>query len=167
VIGALPEKTAEEVQQETVRNLKASRKPKDNLTVAERRVLRAFRTNEELTVLSADKSNATMLLETADYNWMIDTLLEDHAYRKSKKGPAESVDRKTVLLPKQSSISEEVCQQLRPQGYRPPRLYGLPKIHKQGASLRPTVSTTGPPPTAWPNTWQAYSALILAALHTM
>ncbi|XP_021934007.1 uncharacterized protein LOC110836758 isoform X2 [Zootermopsis nevadensis] len=36
-------------------------------------------------------------------------------------------------------------QQLSPHGSRPPRLYGLPKIHKEGAPLRPIVSTIGAP----------------------
>jgi hypothetical protein len=38
-IMALPEGTAEEIQQETVRILKGSNKPKDNLTGTERRAL--------------------------------------------------------------------------------------------------------------------------------
>jgi hypothetical protein len=42
-IGALPEETAEEIRQETVRILRGSRKPKDNLTGAERRALRALK----------------------------------------------------------------------------------------------------------------------------
>jgi hypothetical protein len=80
-----------------------------------------------------------------DYNLKIATLLEDQVYKMLKKDPAESVERKTVFLLKKSSFSEEVCKQLRPQGSRPPRLYGLPKIHKQGVPLRPIVSTTGAP----------------------
>jgi hypothetical protein len=62
-----------------------------------------------------------------------------------KKDLTESVERKAVLLLKKSSFSEEVCKQLRPQGSRPPRLYGLPKMHKQGVPLRPIVSTIGAP----------------------
>jgi hypothetical protein len=55
------------------------------------------------------------------------------------------VERKIVLLLKNSSFSEKVSQQLRPQGSRPPRLYGLPKVHKQGVPLRPIVNTIGAP----------------------
>jgi hypothetical protein len=133
VIGVWPE-TAEEVQQETVRILKGSCKPKENLTSAERGALRALKANNTLMVLPADKGNVTVVLDTADYNQKIPALLEDKAYKKLKK---------TILLLNTSSISEEVYQQLRPQGSRPPRLYGLPKIHKQGAPLRPMVSTIG------------------------
>jgi hypothetical protein len=62
-----------------------------------------------------------------------------------KKDPTESVERKTVLLLKKSSFSEEVSEQLRSQGSRHPSLYGLLKIHKQGVLLRPIVTTIGGP----------------------
>jgi hypothetical protein len=62
-----------------------------------------------------------------------------------KKDPTEFVERKAVLLLKKSSFSEEVSQQLLLQDSRPPRLYGLPKVHKQGVPLRPNVSTIGAP----------------------
>jgi hypothetical protein len=104
-----------------------------------------------------------VVLSIANCNCKITALLEDQAYKKLK-GPAESMDRKTTLL-KKSSLSEEVCQQLRLQGSRPLRLYGLLKVHKQGVLLRTIVSTIGTP-TTWPNIWWAYSALVLAILHT-
>jgi hypothetical protein len=48
-IGVLPEETAE-----------GSRKPKDNLTGAERRALWALKANEALAVLPAEKGNAAV-----------------------------------------------------------------------------------------------------------
>ncbi|XP_023723162.1 uncharacterized protein LOC111873027, partial [Cryptotermes secundus] len=122
VIVALPVETAEEIRQETVRILKNSRKPNDNLTGAERRALRSLKANEALTVLPADKGNAAVVLDTSDYNRKIAAVLEDKAYRKLKKDPTDAIERKTVLLLKKSPIAEEVCQQLRPQGSRPPRI---------------------------------------------
>jgi hypothetical protein len=65
-IGNLPEETAEEIRQETVRILKGSCKPKNNLTGADKRALRGLKANEALTVLPADKGNATVVLDTAD-----------------------------------------------------------------------------------------------------
>jgi hypothetical protein len=38
-----------------------------------------------------------------------------------------------------------MCKQLRSSGSRPPRLYGLPKIHKEGVPLRTIVSNIGAP----------------------
>jgi hypothetical protein len=90
-IMALPEETAEEIRQETVRNLKGSNKPTDNLTGTERRALRALKSNKTLTVLPADKGNAAVVLCTSDYNQKITALLEDKTYKKVKKDPTDSV----------------------------------------------------------------------------
>jgi hypothetical protein len=65
----------------SVSYLKGSCKPKDNLTVAERRALQALNDSEALTVLPADNGNVTVVLDAADYNWKIGALLEDQAYR--------------------------------------------------------------------------------------
>jgi hypothetical protein len=86
-IGTLPEETAEEIQQETVRILKSSRKAKDNLPDAERKALRALKPNEALNVLQADKGNAAVVLGTSEYNQKITALLQDKAYKKLKKDP--------------------------------------------------------------------------------
>jgi hypothetical protein len=59
----LPKETAEEGQQEAIGNPKSSCKPKDNLIGVERQALWALKANEELTVLPADNSNVTMVLE--------------------------------------------------------------------------------------------------------
>jgi len=50
-----------------------------------------------------------------------------------------------MALLKKSSITEETRRQLCPARSRPPTLYGLPKIHKEGIPLRPIVSNIGAP----------------------
>jgi hypothetical protein len=104
-IGVLPEETAEKIRQETVRILKGSFKPKDKLTGAERRALRAFKANEVLTVLPADKGNAAVEMGTSGYNQKIATLLEDKAYKNLKKDPTEFVEHNTLLLLRKSPIA--------------------------------------------------------------
>jgi hypothetical protein len=111
-IGALPEEAAKEIRQKTVRILKSSRKPKDNLSGAERRALRALKANEVLTVLPAEEVNVAVVLGISDYNRKIAALMEDKTYKKLKKDPTDSIERKTVLLLKKSLTAEEVCQQL-------------------------------------------------------
>jgi hypothetical protein len=101
-IGTLPEETAEEIRQETVRILKGSRQSKDNFTGAERRALRSLKANASLNVLLADKGNAVVVMGTSDYNRKIANLLQDKAYVMPKKDPTESIERKTVLLLKKS-----------------------------------------------------------------
>jgi hypothetical protein len=72
----------------------------------------------------------------------------EHSYRTqlTEGWPrAETVEHKTSLLLKRSTFAEEVCKWLHPKGTRLLRLYGLPKIHKVGVPLSPTVSNTGVP----------------------
>jgi hypothetical protein len=84
------------------------------LTGAERKALRPLRKNTDLTILLADKDNATVVLTSVEYNPKIDALLEDPAYRRLAKDPTEAVERKTILLLKKSSLAEEVCKRLSP-----------------------------------------------------
>jgi hypothetical protein len=99
-----------------LRILNASNRPRDNLSGAERRALRSLLTNADLTVIHADKGNATVVLNTTDYNEKISALLRPPTYRRLAKDPTDAVERKTNLLLKKSSLPEEVIQQLRPQG---------------------------------------------------
>ena len=141
---SLPDEMAEETRQETVRILKKnSSRPRDSLSKTERAALNNLRNNMELTILPADKGNAMVVLNTTDYKHKISSLLEDPAYRRLAKDPTTTIEWKTTLLLKKSSFTEETCRQLSTTSSRPPRLYGLPKIHKEGVPLRPTVSNIG------------------------
>jgi hypothetical protein len=99
----------------------------------------------DLTVLPADKGNVTVILNTVDYEQKTNPLLEDSTYKELTKNPTDSVERKTTLLLKKSKLAEDICKRLRPTGTRPPRLYRLPKIHKEGIPLRPIISNIGAP----------------------
>ena len=48
-------------------------------------------------------------------------------------------------LHKKKEITKPIYDRLRPTGSQPPRLCGLPKIHKQSVPLRPIVSCIGSP----------------------
>jgi hypothetical protein len=119
VVHLLPVETAEEMRQETVRITKSSKRPKDNLTRAERSALRLVRTNRDLTILPVDKGNATVILSTIDYKQKTTALPEDPAYQKLTKDHTESVKWKTRLLLNKSSSPEEVSKHLCPTGSRP------------------------------------------------
>jgi hypothetical protein len=89
-----------------------------------------------------------VILNTSDYKQKIASLLEDPAYRKLMRDPTDSIERKTTSLLKKSILPEETYKQLRPTGSRPPRLYGLPKVHKEGVPPGPYLRTghRGPGP---------------------
>ncbi|XP_071441632.1 uncharacterized protein [Hetaerina americana] len=136
---------AEEVRAEVSTFLKRAKPPKANLKQSELSALRRLSRNKDITILPADKGNATVILKTEDYRRKILDLLDDAAYRKLSRDPTESITKRTVELIKKSNIPTEISRNLRPQAPAPPRMYGLPKIHKTGIPLRPIVSAIGSP----------------------
>jgi hypothetical protein len=144
-ILSLPVELAEEARQETVRIIKSSSLPRDNLRKTETAALKTLKDNRNLNILPADKGNATVVLNTSNYKQKIASLLEDPVYRKLTKDPTDTIERKTTSLLRKSSLTEGTRRQLSPAGSRPPTMYGLPKIHKDGVPLRPIVSNIGTP----------------------
>jgi hypothetical protein len=91
-VHTLPVEMAEEARQETVRVIKSSSRPKDNLTRDEREALRTLKENTNLTILLADKGNATVVLNNLDYKQKITSLLEDPSYRRLAKDATDSTE---------------------------------------------------------------------------
>jgi hypothetical protein len=141
----LPVEQAEEARHESVWIIKTIARTKNNLTKNERKALRLLKNNTQLTILPADKGNATVILNSTDYKKKITNLLGDSAHKKLDKDSTEFIERKIMKLLKKSSLPEDLRKQLQPSGSRAPRLYGLPKIHKEGVPLRPIVSNIGAP----------------------
>ena len=83
---------AEEARHESVRIIKTTAITKNNLTKNERTALRSLKKNTQLTILPADKGNATVILNSTDYITKISTLLGDSAYKKLDKDPTESIE---------------------------------------------------------------------------
>jgi hypothetical protein len=60
--------------------------------------LRTLKDSTHLTILPADKGNATVILNTTDYKLKINSLLEDSAYRKLNRVPTDSKEQKTIQI---------------------------------------------------------------------
>jgi len=67
---------AEVARQETMRIIKSSSRPTDNLMRAEREALRTLKKNTDLTILPADKGNSKVILNTVDYKQKITSLFD-------------------------------------------------------------------------------------------
>ena len=122
------------------------RNQKSYVTAGERKVMETFlEANSNLTVIKADKGNSTVIMEKADYNKKLRDLLEDPTtYKKIDTDPTSSIQRKNNEIVKKmfenSSIELSVKKSLTNYNSVAPRIYGLPKVHKPGAPLRPIVS---------------------------
>ena len=95
-------------------------------------------------VLPADKGRASVVMDTATYQAKISTLIENGPYQLLNKDPTDRLTRKLseklLTLKRNGHLSEAVYNKIRPRHKQPPRIYGLPKIHKADVPLRPIVS---------------------------
>jgi hypothetical protein len=103
-----------------VRIIRSSSSPRNNLTRAEREALKTLKNNTDLTILLADKGNATVILNTVVYKQKINSLLEDPSSRRLARDPTDSTEQKTTLMLIKSTLTEDICKQLCPASSRPP-----------------------------------------------
>ena len=76
---------------------------------------------------------------------MIDHLTTSGSYKKLNKNPISKIIREVKRTIKNSNLDERIKKRLTPNREITPRIYGLPKIHKQGVPLRPIVNTIESP----------------------
>ena len=95
-------------------------------------------------VLPADKGRASVVMDIATYQAKISTLIENGPYQLLNKDPTHRLTRKLseklLTLERNGHLSEAIYNKIRPRHKQPPRIYGLPKIHKADVPLRPIVS---------------------------
>ncbi|CAK1596643.1 unnamed protein product [Parnassius mnemosyne] len=86
-------------------------------------------------------------MDTSDYNFKIQQLLSDEStYVKVKTDPTTNTLKTTSdLIKKYSEKLNLDVNSIIPTCAKPPKLYGLPKIHKPNAPLRPIVSQIDSP----------------------
>ncbi|KAG8229594.1 hypothetical protein J437_LFUL002317, partial [Ladona fulva] len=105
-------------------------------------------TPELLAALSAGKGNATVIMKSKEYHQKIRDILQDTSYKTLLRDPTDALARKTAgkkFLSISVELEAEKERNLRPPAAAPPRLYGSPKIHKDGIPLRPIVSAINSP----------------------
>ena len=116
-----------------------------------RDALRQLRAEESIVILKPDKGSGVVVLDKVDYIRKMTTILSD-ATKFRRIGPTEVHDNTSkieddvrkflVELVKKKQLPKEVQEAIRPVGSQLPRLYGLPKTHKEGVPLRPILSMT-------------------------
>ncbi|XP_074035217.1 uncharacterized protein [Leptinotarsa decemlineata] len=139
--------TQESIRQDIAHVLKNAKPPTRNIPHKEYQALKNLRENEDIIILPADKGNATVVLNTIDYESKMMKLLEDPAYKKIVRDPTTYLEKTTKTAINNSPIDDEIKRHLIPRekSSKCPKLYGLPKVHKEGEPLRPIVSSVGSP----------------------
>ncbi|KAL9966997.1 hypothetical protein ACROYT_G025149 [Oculina patagonica] len=129
----------------TVNNiLQQAEPPEPNITKEMRDALKSLKEDESIMVLPADKGRAQRIMDADTYRTKMSTLIETGPYQRLKKDPTDRLTRKLsdklLTLKRNGDLSEAVYNKIRPRHKQPPRIYGLPKIHKADIPLRPIVS---------------------------
>ncbi|XP_018399456.1 PREDICTED: uncharacterized protein LOC108777143 [Cyphomyrmex costatus] len=94
----------------------------------------------QIIVIPADKGNATVVMNTSDNRTKMESLLTDKTYTRLDRDLTNRIERKTSILLEKSGLHSKIKATLKPANSLPPRLYGLPKIHKPNIPLRPIIS---------------------------
>ena len=129
-----------------------SDKPVHNLPKKVNIALKALAKNTKLVVSKPDKGNGVVLLNKEDYIEKMKVVLDDGTKFKVKhnvdlyKSTLSLETKIRFILTKMKNckiITEKQYDTAYPKGSRPCLLYGLPKVHKNGAPLRPIMSASG------------------------
>ncbi|KAM7284931.1 uncharacterized protein ISCGN_031929 [Ixodes scapularis] len=128
---------------------KAHRREQLNYTPEEKAAIQNLREDKSIVVLPADKGNATVLLDRADYDEKALQLLNTDAYMILPKDPTAKIQ--ASLNKMLSTIfdgypeSRGLYLGLICRNGSAPAFYGLPKVQKPDVPLRPIVDFTTSP----------------------
>ncbi|BHF83612.1 hypothetical protein SprV_0902675500 [Sparganum proliferum] len=133
-----------------VSSLLMTHKPREILPKVERDALRELKADKDIVIVPADKGRSTVVLDRTDYLQKAKDLLEDRQfYVPCETNPVKTLTREinaTLLaLENSGAITPTDRRMARAQETALAQFYGLPKVHKEGAPLRPIVSLRGTP----------------------
>ncbi|BHF57380.1 hypothetical protein SprV_0100032100 [Sparganum proliferum] len=125
-------------------------RPLDVLSKVEHDALKELRDDSDLVIVPAEKGRSTVVLDRTDYNQRVKSLLEDRqSYVACESNPTKTLTREINATPlameNSGAISPIDRRMAKAQETALARFYGLPKVHKEGAPLRPIVSLKGTP----------------------
>ena len=137
--------------------------PNSNLTADEQKALKRLKTDEDIVKLPLDES-ATVLIDKTDYNDKMDALVNDkQTYEVLKRDPTPAYTEEI----RQDGLSTLKRNRLSCSDPQPPKLYGLPKLHKPNIPMRPIVSLCGSRHTNCQNTYKVVKPLIDESGHKL
>ena len=146
----LSESAKDNIRSRIASTIQSASLPDSNLTKDERQALKRLKTDENIVILPADKGRVTVVMDKTDYYDKMDALVNDkQTYQVLKRDPTPALQRKLnsklLDLKKTDAIVIQRYNRLRCRVPQPPKLYGLPKLHKPNIPMRPIVSFCGSP----------------------
>ena len=97
---------------------------------------KSLQSDENIVIQPADKGNATVIMDKVEYSNKLADLISNGRYCKVKKNPTLKTERKlSQILSKNKDLIAQM-KQLTQLYSKLPHIYGLPKINKDGISLK-------------------------------
>ncbi|XP_046407088.1 uncharacterized protein LOC124171582 [Ischnura elegans] len=125
--------------------LTKTKPPRSNLTREERTAMKELMDDKQLLIVQADKGNAAVVMDKEEYMHKLSTLLQEDTYHEIKADPTAKIQKQIKALLFQSSVPMEERRRLLEPVPKPPQMYRLPKVHKEGFPLRTIVSAIDSP----------------------
>ena len=116
------------------------------------RAINRLRKNNDILVTKPDKDSGVVFLNKSDYVDKMNKILDNQS-KFRRLGPVSSNDntasiesrlqKRLLDFVKADLMPKWIYDAIRPTGSQRPRMYGLPKTHKEGTPLRLKLSMTG------------------------
>ena len=116
------------------------------------RAINRFGKNDDIIITKPDKGSGVVLLDISDYVDTMEEILDDQS-RFKRLGPVYSSDntasvesrlqKRLLDLVQADLMPKWIYDAIRPTGSQKPRMYSLPKTHKEGTPLCPILPMTG------------------------
>ena len=118
------------------------------MSLEERKALQTIRSDKAIKILPADKGKATVIMKATEYDTKIAGLFgDDTNYKKLERDPTKVYKSKLVNIMKEwkrtKTISDALYYSIYPSSEAVPKLYGVPKVHKNNVPLRHILSSIG------------------------
>ncbi|XP_050510634.1 uncharacterized protein LOC126887260 [Diabrotica virgifera virgifera] len=127
--------------------LEKSNQIEQNISKEEMKALKTLRNDDSITILPADKGNATVIMNKIQYEDKITDLITNGPYSKLTKDPTKTLENKIyrALFKFKNDLTYYQRKLMTPHYSKTPHFYGVPKIHKANIPLRPICSTINSP----------------------
>ena len=114
--------------------------PNDEYKVLKK--IKSMSKEENLTIVKADKGNTIVILDKADYVSKVNDFLDSQNLSILNRDPTSNFNAivKSFVKSSKMTCSEKDLFHLINMNPQPPKLYGLPKIHKDSIPIRPVVA---------------------------
>ena len=135
----LSESAKDDIRSRIASTVQSASIPDNNLT-KELQALKRLKNDKNIVILPANKGLVTVFMDKTDYFDKMDSLVNNkQTYEELKRDPMPALQRKLNskihTLKKTDAINTQRYYRLRCSVPRPPKLYGLPKLHKPGITM--------------------------------